>query len=51
MASAWVSCIESICILWLSKKHSVHSRWINVLMNVFILFAEDDEVQIVEVRE
>ena len=28
----------------------VRSRWLNLLMNVFNLFAEDDEVQIIEVR-
>ena len=29
----------------------MHSRWFNVLTNVFILFAEDDEVQMIEVRK
>ena len=31
---------------WLSKRPPVRSRWLNLLMNVFNLFAEDDEVQI-----
>ena len=50
-----ISCIESICIYyfalsWLSKRPPVRFRWLNLLMNVFNLFAEDDEVQIIEVR-
>ena len=33
---------------WLSKRPPVRSRWLNLLMNVFNLFAEDDEVKIIE---
>ena len=35
---------------WLSRRLPVRFRWLNLLMNVLSLFAEDDEVQIIEVR-
>ena len=53
-----VSSIESICILLFCFvmafkqlcRPPVRSRWLKLLMNVFNLFAEDNKVQIIEVR-